>query len=176
MAAQIRDYETREKREWEGQAAQSENGSERSDYSNGEDLEQKQGATSTPEDDGGSDGNKENDDDADPTPEENDNLMRMGINTALAIGLHNFPEGLATFVATLNDPQVGGVFAIAIALHNIPEGLCVAMPIYYATGNRWKAFGWAALSGFSFPGMVYSCQLLFRRGFVWTRGGYDGYH
>jgi hypothetical protein len=110
MAAQIRDYETREKREWEGQAAQSENGSERSDYSNGEGVEQKQVATSTPEDDGGSDGNKENDDDADPTPEENDNLMRMGINTALAIGLHNFPEGLASFVATFNDPQVGGQY------------------------------------------------------------------
>jgi ZIP family zinc transporter len=67
----------------------------------------------------------------------------------LAIGLHNFPEGLATFVASLDDPHVGGVLAIAIALHNIPEGLCVAMPIYYATGNRWKAFAWAALSGFS---------------------------
>jgi zinc transporter ZupT len=140
MAAQIHDYETREKREWEGQAALSQNVSERSDYSDGED-------------DRGSDGNKENDDDDDddagPTPEENDKLMRMGINTALAIALHNFPEGLATFVAALNDPQVGGVLAIAIALHNIPEGLCVAMPIYYATGNRWKAFGWAALSGAS---------------------------
>jgi ZIP family zinc transporter len=78
-------------------------------------------------------------------------LMRMSINTALAIGLHNFPEGLATFVAALNDPKVGVVLAVAIAIHNIPEGLCVAMPIYYATGKRWKAFNWACLSGVSEP-------------------------
>lgn len=78
-------------------------------------------------------------------------LMRMSINTALAIGLHNFPEGLATFVATLSDPKVGGVLAMAIAIHNIPEGLCVAMPIYYATGDRWKAFGWGVLSGLAEP-------------------------
>jgi zinc transporter ZupT len=83
--------------------------------------------------------------------EEEAKLMRMSINTALAIGLHNFPEGLATFVATLNDPEVGVVLAIAIAIHNIPEGLCVAMPIYYATGNRRKAFLWACLSGASEP-------------------------
>jgi len=78
-------------------------------------------------------------------------LMRTSLNTALAIGLHNFPEGLATFVAALDDPGVGAVLAIAIAIHNIPEGLCVAMPIYYATGNRWKAFGWAMLSGIAEP-------------------------
>jgi zinc transporter ZupT len=151
MAAQIHDYETRESREWEGQAALSQNGSERFDHSDGEDEEQKQAGTSTPEDDRGSDGNKESDEDTGPNQEENDKLMRMSINTAVAIGLHNFPEGLATFVAALNDPRVGGVLAIAIAIHNIPEGLCVAMPIYYATGNRWKAFGWAVLSGASEP-------------------------
>lgn len=78
-------------------------------------------------------------------------LMRMSINTALAIALHNLPEGLATFVATLDDPAVGAVLAIAIAIHNIPEGLCVAMPIYYATGNRWKAFMWALFSGIAEP-------------------------
>lgn len=78
-------------------------------------------------------------------------LMRMSINTAIAIGLHNFPEGLATFVAALNDPGVGAVLAVAIAIHNIPEGLCVAMPIYYATGDRWKAFGWALFSGLAEP-------------------------
>jgi len=78
-------------------------------------------------------------------------LVKMGINTALAIGLHNFPEGLATFVAALNDPKVGAVLAIAIGIHNIPEGLCVALPIYYATGNRTKAFLWALLSGASEP-------------------------
>ena len=69
--------------------------------------------------------------------------------TALAIGIHNFPEGLATFVATLDDPAVGASLAIAIAIHNIPEGLCVSIPIYFATGDRWKAFRWALLSGVS---------------------------
>lgn len=78
-------------------------------------------------------------------------LMRMSINTALAIGLHNFPEGLATFVAALADPSVGVVLAVAIAIHNIPEGLCVALPIYYATGNKCKAFLWGCLSGAAEP-------------------------
>ncbi|VEU35511.1 unnamed protein product [Pseudo-nitzschia multistriata] len=80
---------------------------------------------------------------------ENKRLHKMGLNTALAIGLHNFPEGLATFVAALQDPKVGAVLAIAIAIHNIPEGLCVALPIYYSSGNRMKGFLWALLSGAS---------------------------
>jgi zinc transporter ZupT len=78
-------------------------------------------------------------------------LIHMGMNTAIAIGLHNFPEGLATFVAALNDARVGAVLAVAIGIHNIPEGLCVALPIYYATGNRRKAFVWACISGISEP-------------------------
>lgn len=78
-------------------------------------------------------------------------LVKMGLSTALAIAVHNFPEGLATFVAALDDPSVGAVLAIAIGIHNIPEGLCVALPIYYATGNRWKAFMWGCLSGMSEP-------------------------
>lgn len=76
-------------------------------------------------------------------------LQSMGLITALAIGLHNFPEGLATFVAALDSPVVGVSLAIAIAIHNIPEGLCVAMPIYYATGDAHKAFLWSAISGIS---------------------------
>jgi zinc transporter ZupT len=83
--------------------------------------------------------------------EEQRKLIKMGINTAVAIGLHNFPEGLATFVAALDNPKVGAVLAVAIGIHNIPEGLCVALPIYYATGNRTKAFCWALLSGVSEP-------------------------
>ncbi|CAM9332796.1 unnamed protein product [Laminaria digitata] len=78
-------------------------------------------------------------------------LVRMGLMAAVAIGIHNFPEGLATFVGALSDPSVGLALAVAIAIHNIPEGLCVAIPVYYATGNRWKAFGWALLSGVSEP-------------------------
>lgn len=78
-------------------------------------------------------------------------LIQMGLSTALAIALHNFPEGLATFVAALHDPKVGTVLAIALAIHNIPEGLCVALPVYYATGNRWKGFLWGLLSGLTEP-------------------------
>lgn len=83
--------------------------------------------------------------------EEEAKLLRMSINTAIAICLHNFPEGLATFVAALHDPKVGAVLAVAIAIHNIPEGLCVALPIFYATGKRWKAFSLAVCSGASEP-------------------------
>mmetsp|Transcript_8919 Transcript_8919/g.20850 ORF Transcript_8919/g.20850 Transcript_8919/m.20850 type:complete len:365 (+) Transcript_8919:61-1155(+) len=78
-------------------------------------------------------------------------LVKMGMMTALAIGLHNFPEGLATFVGTLDDPTVGMGLAVAIGIHNIPEGLCVSIPIYYATKNRWQAFKWAFISGISEP-------------------------
>jgi ZIP family zinc transporter len=78
-------------------------------------------------------------------------LMRMGLFTALAIGIHNFPEGLATFLAALQDPGLGVAIAIAIALHNIPEGISVSVPIYYATGKRTKAFVYSLLSGLSEP-------------------------
>lgn len=81
--------------------------------------------------------------------DETERLHKMGMSTAIAIGLHNFPEGLATFVAALQDPKVGAVLAVAIAIHNIPEGLCVALPIYYSSGNRLKGFLWALLSGAS---------------------------
>lgn len=76
-------------------------------------------------------------------------LHRMGLLTALAIAIHNFPEGLATFVAALDEPSVGASLAVAIAIHNIPEGLCVSVPIYFASNNRHKAFMWGVLSGMS---------------------------
>lgn len=79
------------------------------------------------------------------------NLIRMGMFTALALGIHNFPEGLATFTATLNDPAVGLAIAVAIAIHNIPEGIAVSVPVYYATGNRKKAFFLSFLSGLAEP-------------------------
>ncbi len=78
-------------------------------------------------------------------------LLRMGLFTALAIGIHNFPEGLATFLAALEDPSLGLAIAIAIALHNIPEGISVSVPIFYATGNRKKAFIYSLLSGVAEP-------------------------
>lgn len=78
-------------------------------------------------------------------------LLRMGLFTALAITIHNFPEGLATFLTALENPRVGVAIAVAIALHNIPEGISVSVPIFYATGSRRKAFVWACLSGFAEP-------------------------
>ena len=65
-------------------------------------------------------------------------LMRMGLFSALALAIHNFPEGLATFIAALADPKLGVSIAVAIAIHNIPEGLAVSTPIYYATKSRKK--------------------------------------
>lgn len=78
-------------------------------------------------------------------------LMRMGLFTALAIGIHNFPEGLATFLAALQDTSLGVAIAVAVALHNIPEGISVSVPIFYATGNRKKAFFYSVLSGLAEP-------------------------
>ncbi|MEK6797049.1 MAG: zinc transporter ZupT [Spirochaetota bacterium] len=78
-------------------------------------------------------------------------LLRMGILTALAIGIHNFPEGLATFLAAMKDPKLGIAIAVAIAVHNIPEGISVSIPIYYATGSKRKAFLLSFLSGLAEP-------------------------
>ncbi len=78
-------------------------------------------------------------------------LYRMGIFTAIAIAIHNFPEGLATFVSALRDVKLGMAIAVAIAIHNVPEGVAVSIPIYYATGNRKKAFFYSFLSGLAEP-------------------------
>lgn len=78
-------------------------------------------------------------------------LHRMGIFTALAISLHNFPEGLATFVGALEDPALGISLAVAIAIHNIPEGMSVALPIFYATGDKMRGLWLAVLSGLAEP-------------------------
>jgi len=78
-------------------------------------------------------------------------LLRMGLFSALAIAIHNFPEGLATFMAAINDPTLGISIAVAIAIHNIPEGIAVSVPIYYSTRSRKKAFWLSFLSGLSEP-------------------------
>ncbi|MBM6618903.1 zinc transporter ZupT [Bacillus suaedaesalsae] len=78
-------------------------------------------------------------------------LLKMGTFTALAIAIHNFPEGIATFTSALQDPGLGLAIAVAIAIHNIPEGIAVAVPIFYATGNKKKAFKLSFLSGLSEP-------------------------
>lgn len=81
----------------------------------------------------------------------NKKLLRMGSLTAIAIAIHNFPEGLATFTAALTDPSIGVPIAVAIAIHNIPEGIAVSIPIYYATGNKKKAFWYSFSSGLAEP-------------------------
>lgn len=81
----------------------------------------------------------------------NPKLMRMGIMTALAIGIHNFPEGIATFTTAVDNMTLGVAIAVAIAIHNIPEGIAVSIPIYYATGNRSKAFWLSLSSGIAEP-------------------------
>ncbi|PZU42029.1 MAG: hypothetical protein DI571_12040, partial [Arsenicicoccus sp.] len=78
-------------------------------------------------------------------------LLRSGVLIALVVGLHNLPEGLATFVSTLEDPAGGLVLAVGIAIHNVPEGLAVAAPIYAATRSRSQALLWATLSGLAEP-------------------------
>ncbi|ENH96634.1 zinc transporter ZupT [Gracilibacillus halophilus YIM-C55.5] len=78
-------------------------------------------------------------------------LLKMGTFTALAITIHNFPEGIATFTSALQDPGLGVAIAVAIAIHNIPEGIAVSVPIYFSTGNKKKAFRWSFLSGLSEP-------------------------
>ena len=91
-------------------------------------------------------------------------LMRMGLFTALAITIHNFPEGLATFLAALQDPGLGAAIAVAVALHNIPEGISVSVPLYYATGKRRTAFLYSFASGLAEPvgaGVAYLAILFF---------------
>jgi len=88
-------------------------------------------------------------------------LMKLGIFTALAIGIHNFPEGIATFVSALIDPHLGLAIASAVAIHNIPEGIAVSVPIFYATGNRKKAFKLSFLSGLAEPVGAFVAYLLF---------------
>lgn len=83
--------------------------------------------------------------------EYNRKLLRMGLFTALAVGIHNFPEGFITFFSTLRDPVLGMSIAAAVAIHNIPEGIAVAVPIFYATGSRKRAFFWAFVSGIAEP-------------------------
>lgn len=84
-------------------------------------------------------------------PAADSRLLRTGMLTALAIAIHNFPEGFATFAAALGDPSVAVAITVAIALHNIPEGIAVAVPVFQATGSRARAIGLSFLSGLSEP-------------------------
>jgi ZIP family zinc transporter len=83
--------------------------------------------------------------------EKNRKLIRVGMFAAIALAIHNFPEGLATFAGALSDPGLGIAIAFAIAIHNIPEGIAVSVPLYHATGDRRKAFSYSFLSGLAEP-------------------------
>ena len=76
-------------------------------------------------------------------------LQRLGIMSVMAIAVHNFPEGIATFIGAMNDPQMGAGITFAISIHNIPEGIAVAIPIYYATKSKGRALLISTLSGLS---------------------------
>jgi ZIP family zinc transporter len=99
-------------------------------------------------------------------------LLRMGVFSALAIGIHNFPEGLATFMAGLSNPTLGISIAVAVAIHNIPEGLAVSAPIYYATKSRRKAFIYSFLSGLAEPIGALIGYFLLRSFFTETTFGF----
>ncbi len=83
--------------------------------------------------------------------EHKNKLKHLGLFTALALAIHNFPEGLATFMASMENITLGVSIAIAVAVHNIPEGIAVALPVYHATDSKSKAFWYSALSGMAEP-------------------------
>lgn len=87
----------------------------------------------------------------DQTTEQQQSLLRTGMVTAIVLAIHNFPEGMVTFMSALTDLSLALPIAIAIALHNIPEGISVAIPIYHATGNKRKAFFLSLASGLAEP-------------------------
>jgi len=78
-------------------------------------------------------------------------LRRTGVMAAIAIAIHNLPEGIVVFMAALYDPVFGVAIALAIMLHNIPEGIATAAPIYYSTGSKSKAFLFAFGTGYVQP-------------------------
>lgn len=93
-------------------------------------------------------------------PHGSKNLMRTGVLTAIIVAIHNFPEGIATFMAAINSTKIGIAIAIAIAIHNIPEGIAVSAPIYYATGSKRKAFWYSFISGLAEPVGALTAYLL----------------
>lgn len=85
------------------------------------------------------------------THHNSEHLFKTGLFTAIAVTIHNFPEGIATFISGMKNPTLGISVALAIAIHNIPEGIAISIPIYYATKSKSKAFMMSLLSGFSEP-------------------------
>ena len=91
------------------------------------------------------------------------NLKVVGALTAIVITLHKIPEGIITYIGYVDDPVIGLTLAIGIAAHNIPEGLSVALPVFYATHNRSKAFLWCFASGLAEPFGAFLCMLFLRK-------------
>ena len=85
------------------------------------------------------------------TPEQIQKIKRAGLTTAIAVTIHNFPEGLATFYATTASLKLGLSVFLAIAIHNIPEGIAIAVPIHQATGSKRKALSFCLLAGLAEP-------------------------
>ena len=90
-------------------------------------------------------------------------MKTVGIMSAIAIALHNIPEGIITYIGYVDNPVIGLTLAIGIATHNIPEGLSVALPVFYATKNRGKAFVWSLVSGLAEPFGAFLCMLFLQR-------------
>ena len=90
-------------------------------------------------------------------------MKTVGIMSAIAIALHNIPEGIITYIGYVDNPVIGLTLAIGIATHNIPEGLSVALPVFYATKNRGKAFVWSLVSGLAEPLGAFLCMLFLQR-------------
>jgi ZIP family zinc transporter len=103
--------------------------------------------------------------------EEGKQLTHMGWAMAASIAIHNFPEGMVTYLAYTTEPSVGIALAVGIAVHNIPEGLCVAMPLYYATGRRFYSFMWGTLSGLTEPFGALIVWLILSDGISGTANG-----
>lgn len=88
-----------------------------------------------------------------PTPEQlnNPKISKAGILTAIAISIHRFPEGLATFLVASADLKLGIPFAVAIAIHNLPEGIAIALPVYHSTGKKRLAIFYTFIAGLAGP-------------------------
>ena len=56
-------------------------------------------------------------------------------------------EGMATFTAALLSTRLGLGLAVAMVLHNIPEGISIAAPYYHASGSRLRGIMWASVAG-----------------------------
>ena len=90
-------------------------------------------------------------------------INSVGILSAVAITFHNIPEGIITYIGYVDNPVIGLTLALGIAVHNIPEGLSVALPVYYATKNRGKAFLWSLVSGLAEPLGAFLCMLFLQK-------------